>query len=187
MKLAKNWKIIIVAVLTCGFWLWLLTPTVIMPHFIAECQQKNLQIIIEELEWGMSEVYMYGEPQDYSNFVDETLIDLFSKGHSTQLSRTTNPTFYKVANINVTNVETKWCSPNRIRFDARIEIANVAINKETQEVEVPCWGSATDASYVIAFKDGLWKYSKARVQPLGQIYRVDTRTPVEVLRQSVCP
>jgi hypothetical protein len=103
------------------------------------------------------------------------------------MGRVASPTFYYTPNINVMNVKTIWCSRNRIRLEARIEVANVAINKETDEIEVPCWGTAKESTFVIASTEGQWKYSKNNFIAFWQSYRVDTNTPVEVLRQSVCP
>lgn len=72
-------------------------------------------------------------------------------------------------------------SQYRAKILARIETANVSIERSTGQVRTPCYGLATEEIIVLIKEEGKWKISG------GEAGEIDTWTPVEALRESVCP
>lgn len=86
-----------------------------------------------------------------------------------------------VINVHVSNLKIVSYSQYRAKILARIETANVSIERSTGQVRTPCYGLATEEIIVLIKEEGKWKISG------GEAGEIDTWTPVEALRESVCP
>ena len=152
----------------------------VTPSILPTCQNEYVEDIALYLEQGISNVYMYGTSDQYENYLDGSLLDMFIQYTGTQPEHNQASSFYATKNLVVKDVRVIACGFNRIWYHARIEQANVVIDKESQEIRIPCFGSAMEGVYVIIKINGAWKYTK------GGSTDVDSSTHVETLRQNVC-
>ena len=169
-----------------GFTGWLIVEFFFNPHWTPECNVEILEPIVADIEYGISNVLAYGSIEDYQDYIDVSILDAYT---NTYKDCEKCLRFPKVLGVNIKNTHIARCKPNQIIYWARVEIAQIIVDKETEQVEITCHGLANEGWYSITKRDDIWRRSDVEfwrtiLYPQSPI---DTATPVEVLRQNVCP
>lgn len=90
------------------------------------------------------------------------------------------PSIPVVVNVYIENLIILEYSDTHAKVAARIEIAAVSVSPSSNEIQSQCRASAVEGTYSMIREDGKWKMVEGNS-------RADTWTPVEELRQKVCP
>ncbi len=91
------------------------------------------------------------------------------------------PTVSVVVNVNIENLKVLEYSDDYVEVFARTEIGAVSVHPVTLEIKRPCSAIAIEGVDIMIWEDGHWKISGSKYG------RADTWTPVEELREKVCP
>ncbi len=91
------------------------------------------------------------------------------------------PTVSVVVNVNIENLKVLEYTDAYAEVFERTEIGTVAVHPVTLEIEGVCRAGATEGITIMIKEGGHWKISG------GRGGRADTWTPVEELREKVCP
>lgn len=90
------------------------------------------------------------------------------------------PTVPIVINVNIEDLKVLEYSDTYAKVFSRIETAAVSVNPRTREIKSKCRATAIEGVDTMIREDGNWKI-------MGGDGRADTWTPVEELREKICP
>jgi hypothetical protein len=165
---------LIIALISAAYWHFRLKPKVLTRRHSAE--------IAQTLEHNYQTIYNYEVNQD-PQILRDVATGIYLEGllNPHRFLCPDCPYRYVAINVRATNLRVLRYSDSFAEVEARIEIAEVSIDRSTNYIRVPCYGTAEEGNFFLRKEDGVWKVAGGRYGEL------DTATPVEIIRQSVCP
>lgn len=177
----KAWKLIVALFLIivstgAAYWHFRLKPMVLTRRHSAE--------IAQTLEHNYQTIYNYIEvnqdPQILRAVATGIYLEDLLDTHEFMCPGC-GPYRYVAINVRATNLRVLRYSDSFAEVEARIETAQVSIHRSTGSIRVPCFGTAREGNFFLRKEHGVWKMAG------GRYWELDTATPVETIRQSVCP
>lgn len=176
MRLVGRWFTVfwVMALICVGtYWYVNIRPGILTKRYGAEIAQslRHINLVVSNYEVGQStEVLANVATGDYLQALLNYRTDM------------RNSMFrVVVVNVNIHNLKILSYSETDAKIEARIESANVSVYRASGEINVPCYGLAVEERIFLTRENGVWKIYG------GGLSQIDTWTPVEVMRQSVCP
>ncbi|MBE2197140.1 MAG: hypothetical protein IAE79_00925 [Anaerolinea sp.] len=137
----------------------------------------EIYAVIENFEKSISSLKVHQNPEALAEIATGKYLEFLNQ----TICQECPSTVLVATNVNIEHLRVLDYKKDFARVFARVEVAWVQMRFSTQETEGGCQATASEGIYHFVKEDGYWKVSG------GEKVRTDTWTPLEGLRNKVCP
>ncbi len=171
----RNWLYSLMLIVIISFLLFIIWQTSFRPLILTRQHGVEMSNVLLNYERTVHSIASHQNPDILSDIAQGDVLAYLQKYRCPECA-----TVPVVINAKIENVKVLEYSNTYARVFSRIEIATVSVNPRTREIKSECRVTAIEGVDIMIKEDGDWKI----VEGDG---KADTWTPIEELRDKVCP